>query len=487
MSIFSYHFFIIWAAGVFLYYTIAGKHQWLLLLGMSLIFYGYSITKIPVVLITVSLVTYMGAYRITLMRKYGTESEKTIQRVKWWAAAACIIVLVVNATTKWFFMLGNSYFTLKAVSYLFDVERDEKNYEKNFLFYLLYLIYLPTVLQGPFNRFSQFRESFVERVRFDYTGFMHGLQRFLWGTLKKLVLAARLEQVGGAVSGNWGSFSGVSVIIGMAAYSLWFYLDFSSYMDMMLGVSGTFGITLPENFRQPYFSKSIAEFWRRWHITLGGVFRDYIMMPFIQSGTGRKLRRHFKKYGKTVGKLVPVVVGTFIVWLSTALWHGLTLNYLFWGMYYCIIIVSSLVLEGFYGRVKNRLHITEHSKWYGTFCMTRTWVLLLIANIILQVSSLGEFCTVFCRIVGHGFLTGNRISLAALGWIRQDVIVLGIGLLVFIGVSIAKEKNKNVLAAIDRQILPVRWMIYYTLLLVVLLFGMYGPEHDAGQFLYMQF
>lgn len=469
-----------------MHYTIARKHQWLLLLSVSLLFYLYSITKFPVVLLLVSFLTYGGAVWIIREREKG-KSEKTIKRVKLLIAAICIAVLIANSAAKWFFMLGNSYFTLKAISYLYDVERDEKTCEKNFLFYLLYLIYFPTILQGPFNRFGQFRKNLAKRVTFDYTEFMHGIQRFLWGAFKKLVLAARLEQAGGFVIGNWENRSGISIIIGMTAYSLWFYTDFSSYMDMIIGISGTFGIVLPENFRQPFFSKSIAEFWRRWHITLGGVFRDYIMMPFIQSGVGRRLRKYLKKYSKNAGKLAPVLAGTFIVWFATALWHGLTLNYLAWGMYYCIIISSSLVMEGFYDRIKDRFHISDSSKWYGVFCMVRTWALLLVANVILQVSSFNEFCMIVRRIVGSSFLAGDSISLTALGWIRQDAVVLTAGLLVLTGISIAKERNVNVLEVIDRQILPVRWIIYYALFFAVLFFGMYGSQYDAGQFIYMQF
>ncbi|MBD5549665.1 MAG: MBOAT family protein [Lachnospiraceae bacterium] len=384
-------------------------------------------------------------------------------------------------------MLGNSYFTLKAISYLYDVERDERNCERNFLFYLLYLIYLPTILQGPFNRFVQFRENIADRIQFDYTGFMHGIQRFLWGAFKKLVLAARLEQIGTYVSGSWESQSGISIIIGIVAYSLWFYMDFSGYMDMMIGVSGTFGVVLPENFRQPYFSKSTAEFWRRWHITLGGVFRDYIMMPFIQSGTGRKLRKYFKKYSKTAGKLAPVLVGTFLVWSATALWHGLTWNYLIWGMYYCAIISSSLVLEGAYSKIKKRFRISENTKWYGVFCMVRTWCILLGANMILQVNDFSEFGVIIRQLVGRSFWIGGYGSLEALGWIKQDAVVLLIGLLMVLLMSAAKEKNVDVFEVVDRQVLPIRWIVYYILFFAVLLFGMYGSKYDAGQFLYMQF
>ena len=487
MSIFSYPFFALWAVCAVLYYTIAGNHQWLLLLGMSLVFYGYSVMRVPVILILVSTVTYLGAVWITYARKNKKASEKTIKRCRRGITALCVAALLAGPATGWFVLLGNSYFILKAISYLMDTDRDETVCEKNYFFYLLYLIYLPTILQGPFNRFARFRESLREKKAFQYEQFMHGLQRFIWGAFKKLVLAARLEQIASYVSGSFADQSGISILTGIMAYSLWFYTDFSSYMDMMLGMSGTFGIGLPENFRQPYFSKTTAEFWRRWHITLGGVFKDYLMMPFIQSGYGRRLRKYFKGYGKEAGRVAPLLAGTFLVWLTTALWHGCSVRYLVWGMYYCGIISSSLVLEGTYGRIKKRLRITGTSVVYSGFCMVRTWCVLFVANMILQAEDFGEFLVMVRQLIGRSFFVGGRVSLSALGWIRQDGVVLAAGLLMVLFVSVMEEKNVKVLEVIDRQRLPVRWSVYYILLFSVLLFGIYGSGYDAGQFLYMQF
>lgn len=488
MDIFSYAFFILWIMGILLYYSIAKGKQWIVLLTLSLIFYGYALTNVPIVLIVVCILTYAAAIYIADVDKAPELlSGKKIGGVKWGISCICIGLFLASSATNWFFKLGNSYFILKAVAYLHDVERDERNCERNFFFYLLYLIYLPTILQGPFNRFAQFKASLSKRMEFDYIGFMHGVQRFLWGAFKKLVLAARLKQISIFASSGWENQSGLSIIIGVAAYSLWFYTDFSSYMDMMLGMSKTFGIILPENFRQPFFSRSTAEFWRRWHITLGGIFRDYLMMPFVQSKSGRNLKSRFKKYGKNAGKLAPILVGTLIVWIATALWHGLGWSYLAWGMYYCMVIISSLVLEKGYVRIKRRLRIIDDSTGYKTFCMIRTWGIVFVANLVLQIRNPNEFFIVVRQIVGRSFFIGEYISLSALGWVWRDMVVLIVGLSILLLISIAKERNVNIQERLDKQLLPVRWAVYYMLLFSVLLFGMYGSQYDASQFLYMQF
>lgn len=174
MNVFSYHFFVLWLVSLILYYTIAGSRQWMLLLLMSLIFYVYSITKVPVVLISISLLTYIGAVAIVRERKKTETAEAGLKWFRRFISGACIVILMTGSVTNWFALLGNSYFTLKAISYLNDAEREGKC-EKNYWFYLLYLIYLPTVLQGPFNRYAQFKESLAEKISFDYTEFMHGL------------------------------------------------------------------------------------------------------------------------------------------------------------------------------------------------------------------------------------------------------------------------------------------------------------------------
>jgi len=281
--------------------------------------------------------------------------------------------------------------------------------------------------------------------------------------------------------------SGAVLLIGIISYALYFYVDFSSYMDMMIGISETFGIDIPENFRQPFFSTSISEFWRRWHITLGGWFKDYIMMPFIQSKMGRILRSRFKKYGKDTSRNAPLLVGTFLVWIATGLWHGTGIKYVLWGFYYCIIISSSLLLENKYKALKRKLHINDKALWYKVFAVIRTCLLVLIANLILVTDKSYDILIVLYKIASRNFMIGTKISFNSLGWITQDAIVLCVSMALLLFISIQKERGKNVLAELDRIVLPVRWAIYYLMIFSVLYFGRYGIGYDTGNFLYTHF
>ncbi len=235
---------------------------------------------------------------------------------------------------------------MTAISYVVDVGREQCEAEENPLKVLLFLSYFPAVTQGPFNRFGKLKEEIEKEHIFDYDRMLRGIQRFVWGAFKKLVIADRIALFvdtvfASDVSAVPGSIFAAAVIL----YMLQLYADFSGYMDMALGVSETFDIFLPENFKRPYFSKSVAEFWRRWHITLGTWFKDYVMFSFVMSGTGRKITRTAKKKWPSMGRHVVPIIGTMLVWLLTGMWHGRTVGYMLWGVYYGLIMSISLVLE----------------------------------------------------------------------------------------------------------------------------------------------
>jgi len=188
MNVFSLSFFISWIVGVALFYTVLRKFQWQVLLCISVILYAISIQQFPMVLISISVFTYSSA---VLIRKYKWKDDNTDKKLKLFRniiVGICIVILVLGRATNLLATLGNSYFTLKAIGYLIDCERydEESYYEKNFFFYLFYLIFFPSIAQGPFNRYKDFKRQFAcEKISFEYIRFMHGIQRFLWGGYKK--------------------------------------------------------------------------------------------------------------------------------------------------------------------------------------------------------------------------------------------------------------------------------------------------------------
>lgn len=254
MAVFSYEFFIMWILAVILFYTVARRWQWQLLLIVSCLFYARSVTGVPWILFLVWGITFLAGIQVNKHRDVWGKA------VCYAAVVICTAALMLGRLTSVFVLLGNSYFTLKAIGYVIDVYRG-KDPERNPFRYLLYLIYWPTVLEGPFNRIEGFFRSLNSPISFDYTGFTHGVQRFVWGVFQVIVISKWLGVITAAILTAPYAKGGRYVVFAVAAFAIQLYADFSGFMNMMSGVSATFGISLPENFEQPFFSKSIPEFW----------------------------------------------------------------------------------------------------------------------------------------------------------------------------------------------------------------------------------
>lgn len=476
MEIYSYSYFAIWLISLIIYYSFGKRWQWQVLSLTSIVIYVLSIQKVPLVLIMVSLVSYSGGCILTKnMNKRG----KIYRNL---SIIICIVLLILGRTTDYFALLGNSYFTLKAIGYLLDVYRGKK-VETNFFKYLLFLIYWPTVFEGPFNRISSFTTSFNKTVVFDYNNFVHGIQRFVWGTFKKLIIAERLSLFVTTVLTNPYDKGGRFIIIAVISYAIQIYADFSGFMDMMLGISLTFGIELPENFRQPYFAKTIPEFWRRWHITLGVWFRDYVMFPFTSWSLLKKVSKAIRAKNKTIGKLFPMLIGTCIIWFLTGIWHGLNNNYIIWGGYYALLICLSQI----YSAIKKQNNKQKNSNFViDLLCVCRTITLVLIADTIICVQGFSNIIVLWKEILLN-FNGGSISYILKTGFNMKSAIIVCIGCLIMFLCSIIKEKGFSPQIILDDMPLVFRWGVYYILIFSILIWGLYGSEYDTSQFLYMQF
>ena len=242
--------------------------------------------------------------------------------------------------------LGISFYTFQSMGYLVDVYWEKCAPEKNIARMLLFVSFFPQIIQGPISNFSQLAPQLYAPHSFSAARLGSGLQRMLWGFFKKLVIADTLAPYVQAVFANYTEYSGVAVLVGAFLYSAQIYADFSGYMDIVCGLCEIWGIQLAENFQRPYFSKSIAEYWRRWHITLGEWFKTYLYYPVAVSHFARNAgKRWQKRFGGSVGKTIPATVALLIVWLTTGLWHGASWAYIAWGGVNGAFIIFSLWME----------------------------------------------------------------------------------------------------------------------------------------------
>ena len=526
MIFLSSGFVILWVISFALYYLVPKNRQWVVLSVASALFYVIGTGGIPVGILFTGVSTWLcGMYLKDSFGKQAQaladcgekEKKKSVKlgferRRKRAQILSFVLNLGLLLGTKYMVVLlpmmqraglttlrsdaffagvvmplGVSFYTLTAIGYLVDVGREQCEAEENPVKLVLFLSYFPSVTQGPFNRYAKLKAEFERTHDFTYERMLFGLQRFVWGAFKKLVIADRIGIfVGNVFGSDAGTVPGGIYAVAVVLYMLQLYADFSGYMDMALGVSETFDIVLPENFKRPYFSKSVAEFWRRWHITLGAWFKDYVMFSFVMSSAGRKIGKASKKRWPNAGKYVTSVLGTMLVWLFTGMWHGRTVNYILWGVYYGVIMSVSLVLEPKYGIWKEKLHVKE-GKGYALFCMARTWLIVFVADVLIRAESLSQAGSIYRALLTGFRAKASLLSLTSYGLSKYAFLLLFAVCLLWLIVSIWEERGRDVRRDLAACPPVLRWACYYSVVLLLLVTGIYGGSYDTAAFLYQSF
>ena len=380
--------------------------------------------------------------------------------------------------------LGISFYMFQSMGYVVDVYRGTVEAEKNFFRLALFVSYFPQLIQGPISRFSQLAPQLYAPRKFDGKTLSFGLQRLLWGFFKKLVIADRIAAM--VVALKAPEFTGVGFFLLTVAYAVQIYADFTGGIDMALGLSQALGIKLEENFIRPFFSKNIAEYWRRWHITLGEWMKSYIFYPISVSQPMLKLSKAARGKLGNFGKRLPVYVASIATWCTTGIWHGITPNFILWGLMNCFVIVVSEELMPLYSKFHNRFHLKEKA-WYGGFEILRMFLLMnlirivdLFPNVGNYFSRMGSLVTTFnFHILWDG--TMMRLGLTAL-----DYGILLFGILVCFSISLFQEKKGSVREFLWEKPL-LRYCLVLGLLICVLLLGNYGIGYNASNFIYNQF
>lgn len=378
--------------------------------------------------------------------------------------------------------VGLSFFTLMAMSYLFDVRRGTAPPAAHYWQVLLYLSFWPHVVEGPFDRWTQISPALLDPPRPDYRAFTFGVQRILWGMMKKLIIADRANMYVKAVFDDWTKYSGAAVAVGTLLYTLQLYAEFSGCMDMVLGAAECFGVPLAENFRQPFFSRSISEFWRRWHMTLGAWLREYLFQPVIVS---KPMLRFGKwchgRFGAALGRTLPVWAGLLLTWLAIGLWHGAGWLYVVYGLYYFALQWLGEVAEPGLLRLFPALPQWRTQRWYRLWQILRTFVLVNFGMLLFRANGTRaalDMLASLARPYGGSLLIKLDV---------QDLWVLAVGALVLLAVDLLHERGVNIRETLARQPLPLRWAAYCGGMLAVMIFGAYGDNYDPAAFIYAQF
>lgn len=379
------------------------------------------------------------------------------QRFRWtmWIAvtanALMLVLLKLRPVTgmELISAMGVAYFSLQLISYNVDVWKGKYPAEKNLYRFALFVTYLPHLIIGPIERYDRFRANLLKR-HMSWDGILHGGARALWGLLKKLVIASRLGVIIGAISADPTAYNGAYALVAMLLFSLQLYSDFSGGMDTVLGISEMLGLPLSENFDTPYFSQSVQEFWRRWHMTLGSWLKDYVYIPLGGSRRG-KVRK---------------IVNTLITFLVSGFWHGV--EYLLWGLFNGIFVCFGTKLQTKW-KTLNRI---------GTFLLiSLLWAFFVWPDAVTALKMIGSVFITFNY--GQFFATVGTMGLELGDW-----IVLAVSLLLLWGHDWFRVPLWQ---RFDRACPAVRTAVICILALLVLVFGMYGIGFNAEGFIYSQY
>ena len=473
MSFLSIRFGIFLLVLFILYYTLFKKNQWLLLLAGSLVFYFCSV---PYFLLYVFFSIFTAYFTALYMNGR-----------KW----PIILTLVVNIgiltvlklpCSSLLMPLGISFYTFMTISYLMDVYWGIIKPEKNFLKYALYILYFPHITQGPIDSYSDISKDLYGDHEFDIVNIKEGLYRLVVGLFKKLVIAGRLAVYVDTVYGSPKEYGGLTLLLATLFYAVQMYCDFSGYMDMAVGASRMFGIKITENFNLPYFSQSIAEYWRRWHITLGAFFRTYVFYPVIRSNMCRRISKSLKgKVSKSFAASFTTCIGLACVWLLTGLWHGISGHYVLHGIYHGLIIMISTLLAGKYGKWKRTLKINEDSAIFHGFRMVRTFILVDISYILFRARSVSDAFYIMKQIFGNLIINSDEIKAAVLPFTGDNTSVsyLLVTMLAVCMLFIAEVFDINGLKFFKKH----RYLTVTIMVIMTALFGIFGQS----SFLYMAY
>lgn len=492
----SLHFMLFFPIVTVLYFVLPHKTRWVWLLGASYYFYMCWNPTYALLIATSTLITYMSGRLITQANRLQDDTKRTRYK-KRWVALSFILNLLILFFFKYFgfavdslsavlatvgvqlhvptfdvmLPVGISFYTFQALSYTMDVYRGDIKAERNLGKYALFVSFFPQLVAGPIERSKNLLLQLHEVHTYDYVRMKRGLLLMLWGFFQKMVISDRVALVVNEVYNNYTAYQGVEIAVATVLFAIQIYCDFSGYSDIAIGAAEVMGFHLMDNFKRPYFAKSIATFWRRWHISLSSWFKDYLYIPLGGSRVGR-LRRYRN---------------ILIVFMVSGLWHGASWTYVAWGFLHGMYQVVGDLLAPLRARcVKwtGMRYVPFIHKWMQ---MSTTFVLVNFAWIFFRApdmaTAVGVIRQLFSGFNPHILWDG---TLYTLGISEQEFKVMLGAIGILWCVSLIREQ-RPIRPLILRLWLPIRWMCYFLMLYGVLLFGVYGPGYAASQFIYFQF
>lgn len=540
MNYTSLNFILFVALTVLVYFLFPLKKQkWTVLLVASYVFYLFAGYKYVAFILFTTVSTYLFALWIN---RIGVKSKETLKlnkqtwdkdkkkkfknSIKHKKRLVMALVLVVNfgilaflkyynffagslndvmgmfgigfsaPTLKLFLPLGISFYTFQSMGYIVDVYREKVAPEKNIAKLALFVSFFPQIIQGPISFYDQLAHQLYEPHKFDFTRFKYGMELILWGFFKKLIIADRAVVAINTVTADYAAYNGTTLTFTILLYALQLYADFSGGIDISRGVAQIFGIDMVDNFKRPYFAKSINDYWRRWHITLGAWLKNYLFYPLAMSNLFINASKKMKgtKFGSTkagahIAKVLPTSIASLIVFLVVGIWHGANWKYVAFGIWNGGIIMISILLKPIFDWVLAKLRINAQSFAYGVFQMFRTFLVVLVGYVFDVAPNFAEAMNTFKLVFVDQSFSAGWSQISELGLDKFDYAIIIFAMIVVFVASVIQERHSSttIREMLDRKPFALRGLVIFAGLMLVLVFGIYGPGYDPAAFVYMQF
>ncbi len=489
------------------YYIVPRKMQWIILLIASFAFYAMADLRAMVFLVLACVLTYAVGRGIAKARSMedktaGKAASKRVFRCGLIGLLGILaVVKYTNFVLSTFGMItgvsmpvlkiilpvGISYYTFMAIGYLLDIYWGREQAEMNPFKLALFLSYFPHIMQGPIGKYQKLGPQFMQEHKPTLENFRYGFIRILWGLFKTMLLSAWAGVYSSAIFANQEAYSH-SIIFGILLFGLELYCNFAGATDMIIGVSALFGITLDENFNQPFFATSMGDFWRRWHMSLGVWMKDYVMYPLTLSKGLNKVGKQARKIiGRRKGRLIPMCLTSIIVFLVVGIWHGAGWSFILWGLYNGFLVALGSLFQEDFTKIKKALHINDKAKWYRCFMIARNFLLVNLGWYIDMYEKPGDII----RLLKYSFqkpmlsemltISSGKLGVAYTPYALLTICI-GVALLFIVGVY--RERGVKIVPELAKLPGAVQFVMAFVFLFLIVAFC---PMMQAGGFIYAQF
>lgn len=477
----SLHFLIFFPIVIILYFNTPHKYRWILLLISSYYFYmGWKPEYIILIIISTLIdyfasqgiyntkslfnkkiflsISLIGNFALLFTFKYFNFFSESLRE-----ALKHISIEMSPITVQVLLPVGISFYTFQTVSYTIDVYYNKIKPEKHLGIFALYVSYFPQLVAGPIERAENLLPQFFEKHYFDYKNVTSGLKIMLWGFFKKVVIADKLSLIVNNVFNNVYDHSGTSFIIGTIFFAFQIYCDFSGYSDIAVGSARIMGFRLMDNFKRPYFSRSISEFWKRWHISLSTWFRDYLYIPL--GGNRVSTSRWY--------------LNLFIVFLLSGLWHGANWTFIVWGALHGIYLILEIITNPLKKRFFEITNLINYPKLIQIGEITFTFILVNIGWIFFRANNITEAIYILTHLFSNISFDIPNLNLGV-GYLS---LAYCFAIILFMESVHLIQEHKSIRQIIDNKPILLRWNIYLIMIIGIIVFGIF----ENTQFIYFQF